>query len=708
MNESRRIQVAVEHLHALGYPRNSIETEVEAGRGRRLDGVVFHMGRAAVVIEVKGGDSFPHADDKLLPFNASVRQAQFAAMEVGAPFYVLTNGADFLWFETDPSGRPAMLSAEKRFEELVALFGERDEREQRAASVHRAVRQLLEMSYAQSWPPEALPLLLYAYLQSAQGDAALYEYLAQREHGRPPVSLIDVHDVLLRQDRAISVAYRQGLEILSVSRLDELSPREALQTIDNLMHRSSSWHGSLRVPRWTADLMVRLARIGTDERVLDLNGGMGNLPAAVRMNGVDARQLTVCVLHSSDALWTAIQQLPFGTALPIVYVGNQLQAGRNAGIGRAPMDCILIAPPFGATVQETAYMQANGRPLASEEAYIHEALSLLSPTGRIVALVPNGALSSPLKKTFRDEVLRQNGLVEVFDVGTFLPGSGVTASIVVLDRSKAGAKDIFFANAQYRGQDDHFDCREVPGLARVIARSEAWGLGRRNDFPVDDEGLSAVAEPGEGVLNAAPYLARQAQLEMPFASFEHVYLDSVAEVTKGAALTRDSTGSVAFIGPGSIRPLQINLDPADRASENQVGKFPKAVVVAGDIVLNGLSTYLAAAALIEAGQYPINRHVFRIRVDPEKVLPAYLAIAINSRYVRDSLRQGASGSTMKMLTLDMLRHAIIPVPPLAIQHDIVYRVSAARAERDAAAEGFRERELALKNLIEGLGAGDAA
>lgn len=708
MNESKIIQVAVEHLLALGYPRNSIDTEVEAGRGRRLDAVVFHMGRAAIVIEVKRGELFPDGDDKLLPFNASVRQAQFAAVEVGAPLYILTDGSNFLWFETDPSGRPAMLPNEKRIDELATLFGERDEREQRAASVNRAVRQLLETSYAQNWSPETLPLLLYAYLQRARGDAALHEYLARHEHGRPPASLVDVHEFVLKQDRGAPIAYHQALDILSTSRLDELSPSDTLRIVDTLMLRSSNWHGSLRIPRWTADLMVRLARIGLGERVLDLNGGMGNLAAAVRLNGVDTKQFTICVQHSTDALWTAIQQLPFGGALPKVYVGNPLQTGSYIDSHRAPADCIVIAPPFGAVLRDTNHVQANGRPLASEEAYIHKALSLLSPKGRIVAILPNGTLSSPLKKSFRDDVLRQNGLTAVLDVGTFLPGSSVTASIVVLERSEAYSKRIFFANAQCRLQEDHFDCREVPALAHVIARLEAWRHDRRNDFPTDDTGLSAVAELDEGALNAAPYLAQQAQLKMPFASFEHVYLESVAEVTKGGAVTRDSAGTVPFIGPGAIRPLEINLDPADRASESQVKRFPKAVVVEGDIVLNGLSTYLAAAALIETGQYSINRHVFRIRADRDRVLPAYLAIAINSRYVRDSLRQSASGSTIKMLTLPMVRRAIVPVPPLAIQHEIVHRVGAAKAERDTAGEVFRMRELALNSLIDDLGAGDAA
>ncbi|REG58410.1 hypothetical protein B0G80_1063 [Paraburkholderia sp. BL6669N2] len=97
--------------------------------------------------------------------------------DVSRKVALCSDGADFPWFETGSSGRPPMLPAEKRFEELVVLFGERDEHEQRAASVGRPVCHLLETSYAQSWPRQALPLLLYAYLQSARGDAACMSIL---------------------------------------------------------------------------------------------------------------------------------------------------------------------------------------------------------------------------------------------------------------------------------------------------------------------------------------------------------------------------------------------------------------------------------------------------------------------------------------------------------------------------------------------------
>lgn len=669
----------------------------------------MHKGRAAVSIEARSDELFPQDDDKLLPFDAAVRQAQFAAVEIGAPFYVVTNGSKFLWFETDPAGRPARLPDAKRFNELMALIGDRVAREQRIGTAQQALREILENSHAHRWSPEALPLLLYAYLRRERGDTASYDYLVN-QRGSPPPSFAEVHAFVLKQDLTRPHFYSHALNILATSGLSELTPQDALQLIDNLLLKFPMWASWSRLPRWTSDLMVHLGRIQPNDQVFDLNSGMGNVSAAVRISGVaDASRLTVFARHSTDALWTVIQQLLFGLELPSVYIGDPLLISERFDSRERLADCVLVAPPFGVSIRDSNRLNAQGRVLTSEEAYLRQALSLLSPNGRIVALLPNGGLSNPARTSLREEVLRANGLIAVLDVGTFLPGSGAAASAVVLDRSTSAPGRIFFANAQHGQQGDYFDCREVPMLSHVLEQFDVWEhLKPEGSLPQDETGLTALVDPKDGALNAGPYLARQAQLRLPLASFEHVPLGSVAEVAKGGAIRRAKEGVVPFIGPGAIRPLDIDLDPADRTNEAEIERFPKATAVEGDIVLNGVSTYIAAAALIEEGRHPINRHVFRIRADRTRVLPAYLAIAINSRYVRDALRNDASGSIMKMLTLPMLRNTLIPVPPLSIQMDIVQRVNAAKVERDAAADGLRARERALSTLVDELGSGETA
>ena len=165
---------------------------------------------------------------------------------------------------------------------------------------------------------------------------------------------------------------------------------------------------------------------------------------------------------------------------------------------------------------------------------------------------------------------------------------------------------------------------------------------------------------------------------------------------------------MVFIGPGAIRPLEIELDRLDRADDAEVKQHPKAVACEGDIVMNGLSTYLGASALIESGTFPINRHIFRIRVHSALVLPEYLAIAINSRYVHEALIAGAGGSVMTMLRLEFLKQVLIPVPPRDIQIEIVRRVALAKEERSLVKRSLEHKEQALSVLVRDLDLGELA
>jgi hypothetical protein len=365
-----------------------------------------------------------------------------------------------------------------------------------------------------------------------------------------------------------------------------------------------------------------------------------------------------------------------------------------------------VAPPFGRTIWDERFSNRRDGKLSSEEAYLRYALELLAPNGRIVALLPNGLLSNPGKSQLR-EFLLNNGLKAVIDVGTYLPDSGVAASIVVLDKSMPARDSLFFAKAQNRQQQDSFDCTSLPGLLHVLNRFEAWMRG--DEVGEDDFGLTATESPSQGVLSAGPYLARQAQRELTLTSFKHHSLESLALVTKGGSIRRSKeAGGVVFIGPGAVRPLDIQLDSLDRADNAEVMKYPKAIASEGDIVINGLSTYLGAAALIESGHYSINRHIFRVRVHNPLVLPAYLAIAINSRYVHEALIAGSGGSVMTMLRLDVLKQALIPVPPLDIQAEIVQRVAEAKAEREAAEKLLQQKKQALSAVVRNLDLGDMA
>lgn len=721
MNESLAAQRIYIYLtHELGYPTELIQREYLTSRNTRLDLVVMLDGRIQIVCEAKRLDKL-HRDAKLLPFDALIRQIQFAAIEVGARFFLVSDGEQMLWFETDKSGRPMPLAMPKTYRDLVDRDSDSQSVADRVAGVRRTLRNILEHSRQQRWSPEALALVIYAHLQRRRGREMFCELLvggsvspaaftaAKSEWPEEwNTGFVETLAFVTRQDLASPRDYEIALDLLDTSALDKLAPGDTLPLLDDVLGRYPTTSGATRLPRWTADLLVRLAGIERGHRVFDLHCGLGNLSAAVRLAGTTPpSHMTLFARHATDAMWASVQQLVFGAELPSILIGDPLESARHAHPKVGMADRILVAPPFGLTVRNERFSDRRGGALSSEEAYLYHALECLSPTGRIVALLPNGVLGSPDRAPLR-ELLQSNGLQAVFDVGTFQPDSAAAASIVVLDKSAPARNVLFFAKAQNRQQQDSFDCTSLPGLSHVLQRFKTWmqDHGVEND---DDLNLTATAKPTRGVLSAGPYLARQAQRQLPLASFEHHPLESIALVTKGGAIRRSKdAGDVVFIGPGAIRPLEIQLDPLDRADGAEVQRYPRAVANEGDIVLNGLSTYLGAAALIESGQFPINRHIFRIRVHNEFVLPAYLAIAINSRYVHEALIAAAGGSVMTMLRLDILKQVLIPLPPRDIQAEIVRRVSLAKEERDAIERTLQQKKQALLALVRNLDLGEMA
>jgi hypothetical protein len=715
MNESQAVQRIHAYLtHELGYPTELIQREYHTSRNARLDLVVILDGHIRIVCEAKRLDKLPR-DAKLLPFDALIRQIQFAAIEVGARYFLVSDGQQMLWFETDESGRPLALAVPKAYHDLLDGGSDSQLRANRISGVRRTLRNMLERSRQQRWSPEALALILYAYLQRRRGREIFCELLVGGSGSevtlaaaRPDASntgFVETLAFVARQDLTSPRAYEEALDLLDASALDTLAPADALPLLDDILYRYPTSSGATRLPRWIADLLVRLAGIERGDRVLDLHCGFGNLSAAVRLAGTTPpSHMALFARHATDAMWACVQQLVFGAELPSISMGDPLESARHV---HPLADRILVAPPFGLSVRHERFSDRRGGVLPSEEAYLHHALERLSPMGRLVMLLPNGPLGSPGRSPLRELLLR-NGLQAVLDVGTFQPDSGVTASIVVLDKSAPSRDALFFAKAQNRQQQDSFDCTSLPGLPHVLQRFGSWM--QDHDIGNDDDlGLTATATPAQGVLSAGQYLARQAQRQLPLASFKHHPLESLALVTKGGAIRRSkNVGDVVFIGPGAIRPLEIQLDPLDRADGVEVQQYPKAVAGEGDIVLNGLSTYLGAAALIENGRFPINRHIFRIRVHNALVLPEYLVIAINSRYVHDVLIAGAGGSVMTMLRLDVLKQVLIPVPPRDIQAEIVHRIAQAREERDVAVRSLQQKEQALSVLVRNLDLGETA
>ena len=92
----------------------------------------------------------------------------------------------------------------------------------------------------------------------------------------------------------------------------------------------------------------------------------------------------------------------------------------------------------------------------------------------------------------------------------------------------------------------------------------------------------------------------------------------------------------------------------------------------GDVLVTTMGTIgRAAVAPLDIGRTIIDSHLFRMRVDTNRVYPRFLCYAINSELVLSQLKRMARGAIMEGLNTGILKECLIPLPRLPEQNRIV-------------------------------------
>lgn len=129
---------------------------------------------------------------------------------------------------------------------------------------------------------------------------------------------------------------------------------------------------------------------------------------------------------------------------------------------------------------------------------------------------------------------------------------------------------------------------------------------------------------------------------------------------------------------------------------------------AGDVLYTAVGSYGLALALTDDRPFLIQRHIAHIRPN-DRVIPSFLAIALNSPQTRQQANDQARGVAQKTVTLGSLSRFGLPVPPRDEQAEIISRVEEAlsradhaQATLDAQARNARAlKQAILKSAFEG-------
>ena len=369
-------------------------------------------------------------------------------------------------------------------------------------------------------------------------------------------------------------------------------------------------------------------------------------------------------------------------------------------------DVILANPPFmspkGGIRPHNRFSVQSRR---SEVLFVDYMAEHLTPAGRAGIIVPEGIIfqSQNAHKQLR-KMLVEEYLVAVVSLpaGVFNPYSGVKTSILILDKVLAKKTDhIAFFKVENDGFDlgaqrREIDKNDLPQVADELCEYLAQlRVGETVDDPqltpmaaepgaqyTTDEPItrgltvekSKVAEGGEYNLSGERYQEREIRTKTKWPMVE---LGSIIRILNGYAFKSKNyvTDGIRVIRITNVqRGRIVDNDPKfyPKSSEKSISKY---MLNENDLLLS-LTGNVGRIGILNASYLPaaLNQRVACLRPDNDKALAEYIFYLLNQNSFEDDCIGAAKGLAQKNLSTVWLSKYRIPLPPLAVQREIVSEI----------------------------------
>jgi hypothetical protein len=718
MIEENIQQKVQNYLLELGYALAALKFEVSLELGQHVDLIVFDEEQPFIVIEFRLKDKFISIDDPTqFRFHPHVRQLQSIAISLRAPYFVITDGETFNWFKTDESGRPYLLKEPIRSERnpTIALTSQTNRND--IYSVFVNLKDLLYRKSIIDRSDEAATLIL-AKLLSERGNQQLREILLSDTESNEqviPINTLNIKTKTLLNHRVVKDAFW----ILDRITLTKTTPIDVLNAIDEVFFHAYKGR-EFRVNRWLADFLVHLGQLDKSSILLDIFSSFGDILAAAWLQSEHPSSVWGMSSTSEGAIWAKIQQLVIGEDAHTIFEGNSLSynsilkdtslfSNHNNSIPVPTPSHIISAPSFGQRIYDidSSFQLWQHGSVQAEDLFIELAINWVKPDGRIVILVSEGLLFGSNRRYTRRLIKNKTRIVGIISLpsGALLPYSNIKSSILILDKKDVlDSSHIFMSEIEEFDSSSSFDCKNISAINTVLNDFKCWTTQKQ--VPTNENSWLIPNEEIQTDNFTVNYYKPNKEIEMIETSphYNIVQLKQIVKLIKrGKAIKLNSDGVIRVIGPAAIRPMNLEVSRLDLTSEDKL--HPKVFTVEiGDVVINSISTHLGSAAAVNmdvAGAF-ISQHAILIRPDSSIVLPEYLAIALNSNYVKPQILQRATGSIMPSLSSTRLEDIKIPLPPLDIQKQIIEKVEQARNTLSRAEEVFRKAEANFTNSFQKL------
>lgn len=352
-------------------------------------------------------------------------------------------------------------------------------------------------------------------------------------------------------------------------------------------------------------------------------------------------------------------------------------------------DCVLANPPFmspkGGIRPHSRFAIPSNR---AEVLFVDYIMEHLSINGKAGIIVPEGVIfqSQKAHTALRKMMVEDNFLWAVVSLpsGVFQPYAGVKTSILLFDREIARKSDeIVFVNIKSDGYDLGAQRRvvtanDLPNALEILKQYKRTGeLGEMAAGAGSDELAHAVkkaqiAESGTYQLSGERYRQREVRAS---GAWPMVELGEVCEVLNGFAFKSEKyiEDGLRVIRITNVQKGQI-IDDAPKfypiECQNELMKY---VLYENDLLLS-LTGNVGRAGLLGKDLLPavLNQRVACLRILEKTSLSIkYLFYSLNTELFEQACIAASSGVAQKNLSTEWLKSYKIPLPPLAIQQELV-------------------------------------
>lgn len=343
-------------------------------------------------------------------------------------------------------------------------------------------------------------------------------------------------------------------------------------------------------------------------------------------------------------------------------------------------DVILANPPFmspkgGIKPHKRFSIQAK----RSEVLFVDYMAEHLTPNGRAAIIVPEGIIfqSQNAYKQLR-KMLVENALVAVISLpaGVFQPYSGVKTSILILDKSLARQSDsIAFFKVENDGfslgaQRRAFKKNDLPQVqTEIAAYLHALRAKPSTESILSIASTALVVQKEKIAANADYILSGEKYREGPARATRYpiVQLGEIAEVVAGQSPPGESYNKIAsgipfYQGKTEFGKMFIGA-PTTWTTE------PKRYAEDGDILISVRAP--VGPVNLATQRMSIGRGLAAIKPAEDRLMSSYAFYYLRSQ--EDDIK-GAAGAVFASINRGDIKQLQIPLPPLAVQKEIVVEI----------------------------------